>query len=111
MSALAALARAYDRMAARHEVPAFGYSSEKIGFVIPLNADGTVARSPIDLRVAEGKRRLPTLMAVPASFKRPGVTPKAFFLWDNTAFALGITASEGKDAAARFKAFRDRHVR
>jgi len=111
MSALAALARAYDRMAARHEVPAFRYSSEKIGFVIPLNADGTIAGSPIDLRVAEGKRRLPALMAVPASFKRPGVTPKAFFLWDNTAFALGITASEGKDAAARFKAFRDRHVR
>jgi CRISPR-associated protein Csd1 len=48
---------------------------------------------------------------VPASFKRPGVTPKAFFLWDNTAFVLGITASERKDATARFKAFRERHVR
>ena len=37
MSALASLVRAYDRMAARGEVPAYGYSQEKIGFVIPLN--------------------------------------------------------------------------
>ena len=29
-------------MAARGEVPAYGYSQEKIGFVIPLNPDGTV---------------------------------------------------------------------
>jgi CRISPR-associated protein Csd1 len=111
MSALAALVRAYDRMAARHEVPAFGYSLEKIGFAIPLNADGTPAGPSIDLRVVEGKRKSPALMAVPASFKRPGITPRAFFLWDNSAFVLGITGSETKDAAARFKAFRDRHVR
>ncbi len=50
-------------------------------------------------------------MSVPASFKRPGVTPRAFFLWDNTAFALGVTASETKDATTRFAAFRDRHRR
>jgi CRISPR-associated protein Csd1 len=111
MSALAALARAYDRMAARHEVPGFGYSLEKIGFAIPLNADGTLAGPPIDLRSAEGKKKLPTLMAVPASFKRPGVTPKPFFFWDNTAFVLGITASEEKDGATRFQVFRERHVR
>jgi CRISPR-associated protein Csd1 len=111
MSALAALARAYERMAGRNEVPAFGYSSEKIGFAIPLNADGTLAGAPIDLRATEGKKKLSTSMAVPASFKRPGVTPKPFFLWDNTAFALGVTASEGKNGVARFQAFRDRHLR
>jgi CRISPR-associated protein Csd1 len=49
-------------------------------------------------------------MAVPASFKRPGVTPRSFFLWDNTAFALGVTASESKDAVARLAAFRERHL-
>jgi CRISPR-associated protein Csd1 len=111
MSALAALARAYDRMADRHEVPPLGYSSEKISFAIPLNADGTPAGPPIDLRVGDGKKRLPRQMVVPASFKRPGVTPRPFFLWDNTAFALGTTVTEGKDAAARFTTFRDRHLR
>jgi len=111
MSALAALARAYERMAARQEAPPFGYSTEKIGFVISLNADGTVAGEPIDLRGANGRKKVPTPVAVPASFKRPGVTPKAFFLWDNTAFVLGVTASEGKDADVRFKAFQERHLR
>src|SRR5690606_11945791 len=32
-----------------------------------------------------------------------------FLLWDNTAFVLGITATEGKDAATRHLAFRDFH--
>jgi CRISPR-associated protein Csd1 len=111
MSALAALVRAYDRLATRGEVPAFGYSQEKIGFLISLNADGSPAGRPIDLRQGEGKKKTPVMMAVPASFKRPGVTPRAFFLWDNTAFALGVTASEGKDGSTRLQAFRDRHRR
>jgi len=111
MNALATLVDAYDRMAARGEVPPFGYSQEKIGFLIPLNPDGTVAHEPIDLRQGEGKKKTPRLMAVPASFKRPGVTPKSFFLWDNTAFALGVTSSEGKDGETRLKAFKDRHRR
>jgi CRISPR-associated protein Csd1 len=111
MSALASLVNAYDRMALRGEVPPFGYSQEKIGFLIPLNPDGTVAHGPIDLRQGEGKKKTARLMAVPASFKRPGVTPKSFFLWDNTAFALGVTASEGKDGESRLRAFKDRHRR
>jgi CRISPR-associated protein Csd1 len=110
MSALASLVRAYDRMAARGEMPAFGYSQEKIGFLIPLNSDGTVAHAPIDLRQGEGKKKVAPLMAVPASFKRPGVTPKPFFLWDNTSFVLGVTGSEGKDGNSRLRAFRERHV-
>lgn len=111
MSALASLVRAYDRMAERGEMPPYGYSREKIGFVIPLNPDGTVTHEPIDLREGEGKTKTARPMPVPASFKRPGVTPKPFFLWDNTAFALGVTATEGKDAESRLKTFRDRHLR
>jgi CRISPR-associated protein Csd1 len=111
MSPLGSLVRAYDRMAERREVPAYGYSQEKIGFVIPLNPDGSVAHAPIDLRQREGKKKAAPLMAVPASFKRPGVTPRPFFLWDNSAFALGVTASEGNDGQTRWQAFRDRHLR
>jgi CRISPR-associated protein Csd1 len=109
MSVLASLTRAYERMADRGAVPPFGYSNEKIAFLVPLKEDGTLAGPPIDLREGEGRRRNPRMMAVPASFKRPGVTPRAFFLWDNTAFALGVTAAEGKDGIARFAAFRKRH--
>jgi CRISPR-associated protein Csd1 len=111
MSSLASLVRAYDRMAAHGKVPAYGFSRERIGFLIPLYPDGRVAHEPIDLRQGEGKKKTAPLMAVPASFKRPGVTPRSFFLWDNSAFALGVTASEGKDAYTRWRAFRERHLR
>jgi CRISPR-associated protein Csd1 len=110
MSILASLAHAYDRLAERREVPSFGYSTENIGFVILLDGDGRPVGMPVDLRQGEGRKRSPRPMAVPASFKRPGVTPRSFFLWDNTAFALGVTAAQGKDAQARFAAFRRRHL-
>jgi len=109
MSVLEALNNAYERL--RGDVPPFGYSNEKIGFLIALAEDGTPVGPPIDLREGDGKKRIAPLMAVPASFKRPGVTPRSFFLWDNTAFALGVTASESKDAAARLAAFRERHLK
>jgi CRISPR-associated protein Csd1 len=107
MSILASLAKAYERIP---DAPPFGYSSERIGFVISLNEDGSVA-SVTDLRAGEGRKRTPRIMQVPASFKRPGTIPKPFFLWDNTAFVLGITAAEGKDGEARQAAFRDFHLR
>jgi CRISPR-associated protein Csd1 len=50
-----------------------------------------------DLHDVSGKKAKPKLYPVPASFPRPGVTPRAFFLWDKTSFALGVTKSaEGK---------------
>jgi CRISPR-associated protein Csd1 len=107
MSILASLAKAYERIPS---APPFGYSSERIGFVISLNDNGSVC-SVTDLRVGEGKKRTARTMQVPASFKRPGTTPKPFFLWDNTAFVLGISGTEGKDGEARRTAFRDYHLR
>jgi CRISPR-associated protein Csd1 len=94
MSVLESLNNAYERLADRGDVPPFGYSNEKIGFLIALAEDGTPVGPPIDLREGERRKRIAPLMAVPASFKRPGVRPRSFFLWDNTAFALGVTASE-----------------
>jgi len=108
VSALAALVRAYDRMAARHEVPAFGYSQEKIGFLIPLNEDGTPAGLPIDLRRGEGRKRAAPLMPVPQPTKRTsGIAPN--LLWDKTAYVLGVTAGEGRRTAQEHEAFRERH--
>ena len=104
MSALAALVRAYDRMAARNEVPAFGYSIQNIGFLISLNADGSVAGKPVDLRSSEGKKRIACPLAVPQPVKRTsGIAPN--FLWDKTAYVLGVTAGEGKRTAAEHEAF------
>src|SRR5207253_2881391 len=69
MSVLASLNRAYERLADRGEVPPFGYSSEKIGFLIPLNEDGTPAGLPIDLREGDEKRLAGPPMTVPQPVK------------------------------------------
>ena len=79
MSALASLVRAYDRMATRGEIPPYGYSKEKIGFVIPLNPDGSVAHAPIDLRRTEGKRKTASLMAVPQPSNEPRASNPTFY--------------------------------
>jgi CRISPR-associated protein Csd1 len=71
-------------------VPAFGYSPEKISFLISLNDDGTVSEI-IDCRDIEGKRVKPREMMVPQAVKRTaGVAPN--FLWDKTSYVLGINA-------------------
>ena len=100
MSVLASLVRAYERMP---DAPPFGYSSERIGVVISLNEDGSVAHV-IDWRETEGKRRVGRMMEVPQPVKRTaGIA--ANFLWDKTSYALGLTAGSGKRLAAEHAAF------
>lgn len=104
MSILSSLTRAYDRLAERGEVPPFGYSSEKIGFVISLNEDGSPAGRPADLRQGKGKKLVAPLMQVPQPAKRTSaVAPN--FLWDKTSYVLGVTAGEGKRLAEEHAAF------
>ena len=103
MSALAALTRAYARLP---DAPPFGFSTEKIGVLVSLHEDGTVVRV-IDLR-DDSRKRLPVQMLVPQPVKRTaGVAPN--FLWDKTAYALGVTAGAGKRTLQEHAAFRDRH--
>jgi len=105
MSILASLVRAYDRLP---NAPPFGFSSEKIGFLISLNDDGSVAHV-IDMRHGEGKKKTPRMMLVPQPGKRAsGIAPN--FLWDKTAYVLGVTAAEGKRTADEHAAFVKRHV-
>lgn len=108
MSALASLVRAYDSLATRGEAPAFGYSQEKIGFLISLNADGTPAGQPVDLREGDGRKKLARPIAVPQPVKRTsGVSPN--FLWDKTAYVLGVTTGEGKRTAEEHAVFVAKH--
>ncbi|MEO1091996.1 MAG: type I-C CRISPR-associated protein Cas8c/Csd1 [Pseudomonadota bacterium] len=105
MSILASLLRAYERMP---DAPAPGYSVEKIGWVISLNDDGTPAGKPIDLRTGDGKKRRPRPILVPQPVTRTvAIAPN--FLWDKTAYALGITAGEGKRTVAEHAEFVAHH--
>ncbi|MBH1974152.1 MAG: type I-C CRISPR-associated protein Cas8c/Csd1, partial [Rhodobacteraceae bacterium] len=104
MSLLAALTRAYDRLP---DAPPYGFSSERIGFCVVLNPDGSVAEVK-DLRHSD-KKRSPQVMFVPQAVKRTvGIAPN--FLWDKTAYVLGVTAGEGKRTVEEHATFRARHL-
>lgn len=104
MSILASLVRAYDRLP---DAPPFGYSSQNIGVLVSLNDDGSVA-NVIDWREGEGRKRKARPMLVPQPGKRAsGIAPN--FLWDKTAYVLGIIAGEGKRTAREHAAFKERH--
>ena len=103
MSLLTSLARAYDRLPVK---PPFGFSTEKIALLISVRDDGSA--TVVDLRSDE-KKRPPRMMLVPQAVKRTvGIAPN--FLWDKTAYVLGLTAGEGKRTILEHRAFKDRHV-
>ncbi len=105
----AALNHYYDRLAERPDpdsgrfnVPVFGFTEEKIGYVVVITSEGDVVDSyPLTEQV--GNKTRPRPLFVPASFKRSGqYTEKsfesgkdnAFFLWDKTAYSLGVDKSD-----------------
>ena len=113
MSVLRALDAYYRRLADRgDDIPPFGYSTEAISFALVLDAAGEVV-DRMDLRALEGKKRAGKPLTVPQSSKRPGVTPRAFFLWDNSKYVLGLGVDKASKGLAEhpghFAAFRDRH--
>ena len=92
MTILTALASLYDRMAADGEAPRRGYSIEKIGAEVVFDRDGGLVAIRPRLKV-DGKKLVPDQIAVPAAVKRSsGIAPN--FLWDKTAYALGVTAAK-----------------
>lgn len=106
MTILASLAKAYERLP---NAPIPGYSMQKIGVLIALNRDGSIA-SVTDLRSGEGRKRTAPLLAVPQPVKRTsGIAPNTF--WDKTAYVLGVTAGAGKRTAEEHEAFVTHHRR
>lgn len=90
---LSALNDYYQRLVKEdpENVSAPGYSREKISYAIVLAEDGQVV-DVLDVRELGGKKPVARDLSVPASFKRPGTGSKAFFLWDKTSYALGVSA-------------------
>ncbi|QIM68373.1 type I-C CRISPR-associated protein Cas8c/Csd1 [Basfia succiniciproducens] len=120
---LSSLARYYQRLAKETDsvgnpkVPSYGFSEEKIGWVLVINQDGQLV--DVVPNLSDGKKPLAKSMVVPQSFKRPGVTPKPFFLWDKTAYVLGVESNKDKATAKEqpfvisqktFEAFKQSHL-
>jgi CRISPR-associated protein Csd1 len=108
MTVLQALDRYYTRLAERGDVVEPGWSVEPIGVVIRLNEDGTVRAMDV-VRDAAGKKPKPT--RVPKWFGRSGQGSTPYFLWDNTAYALGVSSKAADKTARDHAAFRDLHLR
>lgn len=107
---LTALNDYYQRLAAKQDdVPVFGYSTEKISYVIQLGLDGGLVDEPIDIRDSRGKKSFPRPLIVPSSFKRPGTGVNPFFLWDKTSYVLGVGDDNSSRIADMHASFRALH--
>lgn len=104
---LAALVDYYQRLAARDEVPVFGFSQEKISYALVLNPSGRLI-DVLDIRNTTGKKPLPSILTVPQPDKRT-VGIKASFLWDKTSYVLGVSAKGEARVAQEHEAFKALH--
>jgi len=114
---LTALSQYYDRLVSadgHSKVPAYGFSEEKIGYILVLSEQGELV--DVEPNLTDEKKPRPKFMAVPRPEKRTsGVKPN--FLWDKTAYVLGIALPKDKKteaifepSLATFEAFRDVHL-
>ncbi|MGA8401045.1 MAG: type I-C CRISPR-associated protein Cas8c/Csd1 [Stellaceae bacterium] len=107
MTVLQALDRYYDRLANRREVVSPGYSVDPIGFVITIAPDGAIMDVAL-WRDASGKK--PRAERVPKWFGRSGNGSTPYFLWDNTAYALGVSSKDPAKTARDHAAFLSFHL-
>lgn len=99
MTVLQALVGQYDRLASRGEAPRYGFSNEKISYTILLSPDGGVVDVQC-LRDMSWKKPRPSFQLVPRPVTRSGLKFVSNFLWDNTAYVLGV-ARENKGSSER----------
>jgi len=129
---LTALNQYYDRLADSPDpdtgkliIPPFGFSEEGISYILVISKEGYIVDKVPNIEKIGSKTRAKS-MFVPASFKRSGqYTEKtfnsgkenAFFLWDKTAYSLGVDANENKksenswvESSVTFKSFKRYHL-
>ena len=104
---LASLARYYRRLAVETDemgnpkVPPYGFSEEKISWILVLDKEGRL--KTVVPNLTADKKPQAKLMSVPRPEKRTsGIKPN--FLWDKTAYTLGVEANKNK-AEAKEKPF------
>ena len=89
---LQALTRYYDDLLSRGEIAAPGWAPAKISLALYINENGELTQIvPTMDEVSKGKKTIfqPQLITLPAAVKRT-VSIAANFLWDNSAYLLGI---------------------
>ena len=114
---LASLARYYRRLAAEIDemgnpkVPPYGFSEEKIGWILVLDKEGRL--KDVIPHLSEDKKPQPKYMSVPKVGGSDSNSIKPKFLWGNSQYILGITAKETKDPSRTtrcYNSFRSYHL-
>lgn len=101
MTILQALNQYYGRMAERGDAEPPGYSRKSIDACLWLNLDGTIAKVE-DLNDYDKKKPQPRKLSVPQEVIRTsGVSSN--FLWDKTAYTLGIGRDKDKKSVRIFE--------
>jgi CRISPR-associated protein Csd1 len=97
----------YDRLERRGDAARRGYMPVQISFVVPINPDGTVERR-IDLREKDKNRLRPVVRRAPKVRDHNNSGKDPFLFWDNTGYALGLSAKPMKrgSAADQFNCFK-----
>ena len=88
MSILQALAGRYERQVACGKAPEYGFSIEPVSFAVVLNPEGQPIDT-MDLRDTSGETPRPGRRQVPPPVVRTR-NVRSNFLWDKTAYALGV---------------------
>lgn len=99
---LQALTRYYEDLLSRGEIAAPGWAPAKISLALYINENGELTQIvPTMVEGTKGKRTVmqPQLMVLPAAVKRT-VSIASNFLWDNSAYLLGID-QKGKPERSR----------
>jgi len=97
------------------EISEPGYSNAPVSYALNLSAQGELLDIvPLFVPVQQGKKTVdkPRRMNVPEQVKR-SVNVAANYLWDNSAYVLGLTEKEAKDsdyAQKRFEAFKQLNI-
>lgn len=99
---LTALSQYYYRLLAKPinglaRVPSYGFSEEKIGYLLVLSVNGELVDVQNNLDTS-GKKLMPKLTSVPRPEKRTSGV-KANFLWDKSAYVLGVEGNKDKTSA------------
>ncbi|WP_116963181.1 type I-C CRISPR-associated protein Cas8c/Csd1 [Fastidiosibacter lacustris] len=115
---LTALTQYYNRLANTEKgakVPAYGFSEEKIGYILVLSESGELV--DVVPNFTDEKKPKAKLMSVPCPEKRTsGIKPN--FLWDKTAYVLGVSLPKDKKSEStfelslpNFEAFKSYHLK
>ncbi|MEI6067552.1 MAG: type I-C CRISPR-associated protein Cas8c/Csd1 [Methylococcaceae bacterium] len=101
-------------------IPSYGFSEERISYILLLNRNGQLV--DVQSNLSDDKKPKGKYLTVPWSFVRSGsFTEKAFkegknnafFLWDKTAYCLGVEPKDKKDwkiSQLTFDAFKKLHL-